>query len=106
MLVRFFAKANDEYKQIFRVPRIDWCDVMSSQKSSNYLVRTIVDGFKESHPQLIHECPYQGIHTITSINLNKNFGKMLPAGDIRTEYKVVDGKFFMIIETLTTRIIK
>lgn len=65
--------------------------MMSEGKSSNFMVRSIVSGFKKSYPELAHECPYAGVLEFTNAkNLNTNLINMFSAATFRSEMKFVD----------------
>ena len=47
------------WREVFKQELIDWCDFMEG-KSTNMLIQKTVFAIKDSVPQLIHKCPYEG----------------------------------------------
>lgn len=64
---------------------------MSGQaKGGNSFIKTIVFNTKKAAPQLIHECPYTGLHETENITLVTSFMSVFPKGSFRLKIFVSD----------------
>lgn len=82
-LTEFFYKKNDKYRQIFKVPRLDWCAAMKGGKGSSLLMKSAIQAHKITNPELFHECPYVGIQGFTNFKLPQTLVSFLPIGKFR-----------------------
>lgn len=87
--VKLFYKKDSQFRQFFKVPRIDWCLLMSGDKKPNGLLKSLMETFKETCPQLVQKCPYVGRYEISDLKMR---GVLLfyPAGIYRVDVKAVE----------------
>ena len=107
-----FKKLGDEFVQIRKLPDIEWCSMMAYPRRFNFLVRGFIEALKESIPNLIHNCPYQGRHEFLNLKLGDRIIEKLPPSVYRKQFKIADGHsenfFFIAIdaEISTWKLIK
>lgn len=56
--VRLFYKYGGVYREMIKVPNLDWCQLMKNDRKENAIVDQLVKFLKENVPDVIHECPY------------------------------------------------
>lgn len=78
-----FCKQGSEFRQLFRDIRIDWCQLMDSNKKQNGLVMALLKMLKDCCAHLFHKCPYNGALALTNLTTNKEFFNLAPTGLFR-----------------------
>lgn len=85
VLISLYIKQDSEYKQLFKVPRIEWCSLMAGTKNNNRLLRGLVDALKSKVPQLFQQCPYSGHYELINVALNKKMLAIYPSGTFKSK---------------------
>jgi hypothetical protein len=80
ILVQFYTKQDGNFRQIFKVPRIEWCRLMAGSKNTNFILRSVIDAFKEKYPTAFHKCPYTGLHEVNNVTIPKKLFTIFPSG--------------------------
>lgn len=88
--IALFVKQSSGFRQIFKVPTVEWCALMSRGKSSNRMTRSLIRVLKQICPQVIQSCPYLGRYELVDVKFDKNTFFMYPAGLYRITTKVTD----------------
>lgn len=63
---------------------------MAGTKTTNGLIRGLIDAIKERCPTLFQLCPYVGHYEIINVTLNRNVLSVYPAGTFLAETVVTD----------------
>jgi len=76
---------NGKYRQLFKVPPINWCALMGGGAKSrvNPLLKTVLAILKRYAATLLHRCPYQGEHIARNISLERSVLIIYPTGEYR-----------------------
>jgi hypothetical protein len=85
------VKTDSEYRQIFKVSRIDWCSIVNGKSTTSSLAKAVINMIKQQYPQFVHDCPYSGSLTLLDIKKFNEIYKMLPEGFVKIPAKVIDG---------------
>lgn len=86
VLISLFIKQDDEYKQLFKAPRFEWCSLMAGTKNNNRLLRGLVEALKSKVPQLFQKCPYSGHYELINVTLNKKMLAIYPSGTFKSKH--------------------
>lgn len=70
-------------REVMKTPKLDFCG-MTSSSVRNPLYTHMFKVLNESHPGIIHECPYKSL-IVENLHLKMEFFPILPPG----EYKVI-----------------
>jgi hypothetical protein len=78
-------KFNVIYRQIYPTVKFEFCSIMKNKGGGmEKLVNFLISLFRESVPQLFHECPYKvGLLNMTNITVTENnfpASKVVPSG--------------------------
>jgi hypothetical protein len=91
-----FSLTNSESRQVFKMPRVDWCEVTSGNKNVKGMMKTIVDSVKESLPELIQSCPYSGHYEKFKVTIARKSLVFFPSGLFRIVLELfIDDKLVM-----------
>jgi Protein of unknown function (DUF1091) len=89
--MNLYVQRDSEFRQLFKIPRIEWCEIMSGTKNSNPWAKSILKSAKDSCPGAIQKCPYLGKLEMLNIRGYKEVFGILPKGVFRFSVKAVDG---------------
>lgn len=89
--IRLFSKQGEKFRQMFKIPKIDWCDLMKGVKKANPITKAFLKSFNDSCPNVIRPCPYFGKFELQDFKLNRDLMIILPKGILRTVIGGVDG---------------
>lgn len=74
---------------------------MSGDKKANGLVKSFIDTFKESSPQLFMKCPYTGPFEVSNLKLDKKLLFVYPPGLFRVDIKIIEDGVNQVTLTLS-----
>lgn len=79
------------YQHFVKTERLECCDLLDG-KVSNKFVAYLIERTKESSPDLLHKCPYQGFLNVTNSVLNNKKEDLFKwfSGKYKTEYHFYD----------------
>ena len=87
---------NSESRQIFKMPRVDWCEITNGDKNVKGMLRTLLDSIRESIPELIQPCPYSGHYEKLNVTVSRKSLVFFPSGTFRVDFKLfIDDKLVM-----------
>lgn len=88
--MKFFKLQNSEFRQVFKVMRIDWCSLMSGDRTSRGFLKGLIDSIKEKVPMIFQRCPYMGLYEIVNASMDKKFLSIYPLGTFRTDMNITN----------------
>lgn len=83
-------KQDDEFRQIFKAPKSEWCAMMSGKKNNNRLLKGLIEALKEKAPHFFKKCPYLGRYELFNAALNKKLLSIYPSGVFRIDVTISD----------------
>ncbi|KAG5668571.1 hypothetical protein PVAND_016508 [Polypedilum vanderplanki] len=100
--VKLFKEVNSEFREIFKVPRFEWCSVLDGTSKTNSFVRSFLNSFKDRYPKAVRKCPLTGRSEMMNVTIEKKLTMMFPSGLYRFTMKSSDdldqrGAFFSIL---------
>jgi hypothetical protein len=101
-----FTKVGTEFRQLFKVPQIDWCTLMAGQKNSNAIWKSWLTSFRAKFPQLFSECPFIGYHELLNIRPNKVLATIYPTGVTQFIFYLCEGKKLKLTASVFLEIFK
>lgn len=88
MQLKLSRVENQNARDMFKVPIIDWCSFVGGKSKPNVLIKTLVDTFRDQLPKATQKCPISGnISVHLSLMSNKKF-RMLPNGIYRVVVRI------------------
>lgn len=96
LLAKFFKIQKSEVRQVFKGPRIDWCNLMSGSKTTSGFAKGFINAVKDFCPVIFQQCPYQGHYDIANVAIGNRFLALLLTGTYRAEVYVTDDTGKMI----------
>jgi Protein of unknown function (DUF1091) len=88
--VKLFVKKDKDFRQVFRIPPIEWCSLVDGN-TSNPLVKAFTKNIKDYAPHFIHPCPYVGRYELKGVRGVKEVLAILPKGILKSVSKMIDG---------------
>lgn len=89
--IALFSRQSSEYHQFFKVPQIEWCKLMSGVRSSNGVIRSLFEAFKECCSEFIKTCPYEARpYEVVNARFNDKMLFIYPPGFFRIDVLVLD----------------
>lgn len=81
--VKFGVKMKSQrFKDIF-AHTLDWCNLVDTSKSSNYLGRILISSIRNVEQNITKPCPLSGYYAVKNLLPVKAFMSILPVGEIR-----------------------
>lgn len=89
--IKSFVEFNKKYRKYFDTGIGDFCALMKNTKSKLFVVKILVDGFKKTAPQFIHQCPYVGLHEARNFSFPRQYLQLIPEGKYMNIFTFYDG---------------
>lgn len=83
-----FVQEEENFRQIFKMPQMDWCELMAGAKKTKGMSSTIFEIMKGALDGLIQECPYEGLYSVFNAKLARKTLSFLPKGTFKIVFKV------------------
>lgn len=98
----FHVKQKGKFKQIFKSPRLEFCDFMEGKQSANFLLKSLIESLKEKSPESFHKCPYNGHFELVEFSVPKHIISIMPIGLFRVSVIITDdsSKAFLNVSVL------
>jgi len=103
---RLFRLEKQEFKEILKMWRIDWCALMLGKKNGNFVIGYILRMVKEISPQFVQECPYKvGKYSIFNGGVSRRMVMSFPKITIKAMGafyvdKILIANWSAVIETI------
>jgi len=76
------------YRSIFKVPKIDWCDLMTKYSKQGLNSKNILSMLIPAVPEVLHICPYSGTISMKNFEMGKKMATVFPVGNYRIATRV------------------
>lgn len=89
--MQFYTQQEGQFRQIFKVPKLEWCKLMKGGKSGTlFLMKFIIQIIRDRNPEVFHECPYEGVVGVENFPISRQIGSILPVGLFRANTSIID----------------
>jgi hypothetical protein len=95
-----------DYRQLFKLPVIKWCDMMAGEKTKNSVLKSILKSLQKMAPQFFRSCPFFGRFEMLNQKPNKGLMSMYPPGITRFRIVAVEMKKVTLTLSVFTEIFK
>jgi hypothetical protein len=95
-----------DYRLLFKIPVIKWCEMMAGEKTKNSVLKSILKSLHQIVPQFFHSCPFLGRFEVLNQKPIKGIISMFPLGMTRLRIVVIEKNQVTLTLLVYTEIFK
>lgn len=93
-------KEGENFRQFFKSPVIDWCEIMAGGKTSNSITRAMVKTLRTYIKSMIQKCPYKGRYDSNPVRKAEGIFAIIPKGTINIVFKATNSDLTITVDML------